>query len=357
MIAESPPSPQPVNLHLSHSWGGGLARWISDFAGADAVSKNLILESFGGMECYGVGLQLHEAGSGNLLERWVFQDPISEVRSTHREYQSVLEQVRTRFGIDHIYISSLVGHSLDVFESACEITVIHHDYFPYCPALFLTRGDVCTSCGTDELAACKKAEGHRPKSSTDYYLDLRETLFSVNNRPGVTHVCPSRSVVENLRRIDSRYAEIPFHIIEHGLNYERRDLFGGAEEGRRLRVGILGVLSWNKGAAILKQEFDRLRTIVDFVLIGTHEAGQPFHNRWGAQVQDQYNRDELPAHLDRCQLDMTLFLSLVPETFSFTSLNPGVSAFHRSHARSERLATGSRTDGAVSCSMGTVKRW
>ncbi len=319
MSSEPWSTPGPTNLHLSHSWGGGLGRWVEDFARADPVSENLVLESFGTYECFGIGLRLVHPGSGDRLGTWVLEHPITEMRASHPECAEILAEIRDRYRIDHIYVSSLVGHSLDVFRLGVPATRIYHDYSPYCPAFFLTRGNVCTSCTEDDLRRCGNWQtSHRPKGSPRYYLEFRERLFEAYSTPGVQHVAPSLGVRRNLCRLDSRFADLEFHLIEHGINHRRRDCFGGAEPGRRLRVGLLGILGWNKGLEMLARSLDTWRVIVDLHLIGSHDHGIRFADRWGTQFVHNYSIDDMPAVLDEHRLDLTLFISQVPETFSFT---------------------------------------
>lgn len=310
---------KPINLHLSHSWGGGLGLWIEDFARADRYSENLVLESVGAIECFGIGLRLRHPVSDITLQSWVLRDPITEVRGSHAEYAAILKSIHGEIGIDHIYASSFIGHSLDAYRLGPPITQIYHDYFPYCPALFIFRDGVCTSCTAEDLRQCRLGSSpNSPRSSPRYYLDLRDELFDVMAKADVRHVCPSRSLFTNLRGIDRRFEEIDFTVIEHGLALSQRDCFGGAEDGRRLRVGLLGYLNWNKGLELMRRTFDVARTIVDFHFIGAHDNGAEFANRWGSRYVHHYSRQELPGLFEQNQLDLALLLPTVPESFSLT---------------------------------------
>ncbi|MCP4664422.1 MAG: glycosyltransferase family 4 protein [bacterium] len=312
-------SSKPTNLHLAHSWGGGLGRWVDDFAYADRSSENLVFESFGTIECYGIGLRLTHPASGTILDSWVLRHPISEVRGSHPEYTALLAAVCSRYGIEHVYVSSLIGHTLDVFRLGVPVTQIHHDYFSYCPTLYTVRDGVCTSCTLDDLKLCKNVDApYRPKNSPHYYLKHRDAYFDAVVAAAVRHVCPSRGLAANLRRLDSRFESIDFTVIEHGVTYRKRDCFGGAEQDRRLRVGLLGHLAWYKGLELMRRLFETVRVIADFHFIGSNQGGAEFAGRWGSRLVPRYSQDELPAILERDRLDLTLFLPLVPESFSYT---------------------------------------
>ena len=58
--------------------------------------------------------------------------------------------------------------------------------------------------------------------------------------------------------------------------------------------------------------------IVDFYFIGSQDGGSGFSGRWGAHYIHSYKREELPAILAECRLDLALFYPVVPETFSYT---------------------------------------
>ncbi len=310
---------KPTNLHVAHFWGGGTEGWIEDFAAADSFSENLVLQSLGTYECYGIRHRLVHPTSGEVLGSWVLQHPITEARSTHDEYANRLKAICDDYRIEHIYVSSLIGHTFDVFRLGIQTTKIYHDYFPYCPAFFITRDGICTSCSEEDLGKCKSWNtSHRPKGSPGYYPRLRDAYFDAVISAGATHVSPSRSLPRNLRRLDQRFEAIDFDIVEHGITQSAKDLFGGAEDGRRLRVGVLGLLGWNKGREVIRRHFDIMRTIADIHIIGAEEAGVEYSGRWGARFVPNYTRSELAAVLERHRLDQLIFLSLVPETFSYT---------------------------------------
>ncbi len=339
-------SVRPTNLHVAHLWGGGTEVWIEDFAAADGLSENLVLQALGTEECYGLRLRLMHVTSATVIESWMLRDPIGEVRSRHPEYAAVLAEICARFGVRHIYVSSLVGHSLDVFRQGIPCTKIYHDYFPYCPAFFVTRDGPCTSCTKADLGACKDWDtSHRPKASPSYYVELRDSYFETVAGGDIHHVSPSRSVPQNLRALDSRWNGIDFDIIGHGITHRKQNLFGGAEDGRRLRVGLLGLLGWNKGRQMVRETFDTIRTIVDLHIIGAEEAGVEYDGRWGAHFVHHYEKDELQGIIDLHRLDLMIFVSQVPESFSFTLSEAwcfGIPpAARRIGAHAERISNGS----------------
>lgn len=310
---------KPVNLHLAHSWGGGLGHWVTQFTDNDGYSENLLLESFGPLDCYGIGLRLKRPRNDEVLGSWVLRDPICDCRACHTEYAAIIEEICAKLAVRHIYLSSLIGHAYEVFRLGLPITMIYHDYSSYCPGLFTYRDGICTTCTADDLHLCRSSNiSHPPKNSPQYYLELRDAFFEAVAGADIRYVSPSRSVPVNLSRLDSRFAALDFTIIEHGIGFRKQDCFGGAEDGRRLRVGMLGYLLWYKGLEQMRQLFDTARTVVDFYFIGAHDGGVEFADRWGSTFIHYYTLHELPAILEQCRLDLILFLPLVPESFSYT---------------------------------------
>lgn len=312
-------SVKPTNLHLAHSWGGGLGRWIESFASADYFAENVVFESCSTLECYGLSYRLRHPRSDTTLDSWVLHDPINESRDRHEEYAAVLESICRDFAIEHIYVSSLIGHAYDVFRLGVPVTQIYHDYASYCPALYIFRDAVCTTCTLEDLRLCKKGNHqHTPKNSPEYYLGLRDAFFDAIEASEVHHVSPSRGLPRHLATLDSRFEDFEFDVIEHGISFPRRNCFGGAEDDRRLRVGVLGHLNWNKGLEAMQRLFDTIRLIADVHFIGAHDSGSEFTRRWGATYVHEYSHEDLPDIVERHQLDLTLFLPIVPETFSYT---------------------------------------
>lgn len=312
-------STKPVNLHLAHSWGGGLGHWVTQFTEADSYSDNLVLESFGTIECYGIGLRLRRPKSGEVIDSWVLRHPICDCRGFHAEHAAIMEAICTQHEVKHLYISSLIGQSYEVFRLGVPITMIYHDYSSYCPRLFAYRDGICATCDADDLHLCRSSNiSHPPKNSPLFYLQLRDLFFEAIATADIRHVCPAHSVAANLSRLDARFESFDFKLIEHGLSFQKRDCFGGAEDGRRLRVGMLGFLLWHKGKRQIHALFEKARTVADFIFIGAHDGGKEFADRWGSTFIHCYAQSDLPEILASCQLDLVLFLPLVPETFSYT---------------------------------------
>ncbi|HZF12706.1 MAG TPA: hypothetical protein VFE33_28290 [Thermoanaerobaculia bacterium] len=313
--------PRPTNLHLLHGWGGGLDRWVRLFAAADRHSRNLVLASAGTRDAYGLELVLWEAATGEEIARWALQDAICEIALAHAEYAAVLHAVVEEHRIEHLYVSSLIGHSLDALASGRPTTLVHHDFFPFCPALNLYFGSPCRTCRAEHLDRCLAENPYAAlfrDNPTDYWMRLRERYFEHLALCRPSHVCPLEGVRTALRQIDPRFAALPLSVVEHGIDGEAGDCFGGAAPDRRLHLLHLGRLNAYKGLSSLRALLPKLRLIADVTLLGTGPAGAEFGDLARVRVIEEYRPEELTGWLGRLRPDLALFLSLVPETYSFT---------------------------------------
>jgi glycosyltransferase involved in cell wall biosynthesis len=312
-----------TNLHIDHSWGGGASYWIRSFAKADPYCRNIVLRPGSTLDtaAYGISFSLRESTTDEIYERWVLQHPVSEVALENSEYIAHLERLIEEHDVGHVYISTFLGHSLDLLHLAVPTTIVYHDYFPFCPGLNLTFGEVCTSCSRERLESCLSTNPRSMpfrRNSADYWMKLRRKLFEAFEREDLNHVCPSASVAENLREVDDSYSAVAFRVIEHGIEFAPRDCFGGASEYRRMRILVLGRLAAGKGRAALKRLFTPLRTVADLFLVGCHEVAGEYENLRGVTVKATYELAELSGILDRIRPDVALFLAEIPETFSYT---------------------------------------
>jgi len=132
-------------------------------------------------------------------------------------------------------------------------------------------------------------------------------------------LAPSPSVIRHLRQLAPRSAQLDMAVLPHGS--DARNLWGEeqprADPAGPLRVVVLGRVHPVKGEDLLGQVIERAGRGVRFWLVGCGERGRRLAGRQ-VEVVEQYDRDQLPELLARISPDVGLFLSVVPETFSFT---------------------------------------
>jgi glycosyltransferase involved in cell wall biosynthesis len=302
--------------------GGGLWRWVKDFCSEDIFCEDLVFQSVMSGSFFGLSGLLTDGKNGKELRSYAYRRPVCEISASDNEYRRMLEKIVADFDISHIYVSSLIGHSLDALCLDVPTTIIYHDYSIYCPALNIFFDSVCTECGRQDLDRCiaeNPLAGLLNRNGGDYWLKLRDAFFRSADRTDLCHVAPDNSVVKNLYAIDNRFQKFHIDVIEHGIQFKQVDCFGGAEKGRKLRAIILGHLYQAKGLDVLRRVIDVLRLAVDVYLVGcSNQVGSEFADRVGVHVIGEYEHKKLTLLLDSIRPDLALILSIVPETFSYT---------------------------------------
>lgn len=321
-VAAPPPVavPKPVQLHVTHSWGGGVGHWVQAMCEADATRDSLVLRSLGNSSAYGYRLALYEAGDSTMpLREWRLDFPICSIAATHYHYRRILTEVVRDFQVDLIIVSSLIGHSLDALATGLPTLVAQHDFFPFCPALSIHFREVCTRCDGERLRACfaENPLNHLfANADAEHWLTIRRRWLELLRAPGVRLAAPSAVVWRHLRELAPTVAELPVTVVPNGSAALPRP---ADEPGAgRLRILVLGSLVPQKGADILRLALPALGEFADLHLLGTGREGKEFEGLAGVQVTRAYQLAELPALVAAIAPHVGLLLSIVPETFSYT---------------------------------------
>lgn len=319
---------RPVQLHVMHSWGGGLERWVRDYCAADRGRVNLILKSVGRWGAFGERIELYsDIGDPAPLRVWEFSRPIRATAAHHLEYARAFAEILHNWCVDAVIVSSFIGHALQpILLCGRPLRVVCHDYYPFCPALNIHFGGVCERCDGERLAACFRDNEHNRffiNVTAPEWLELRATHLRALEASGALLVAPTESVPRHLATLEPAYARLPFSIIPHGRagaadTVSRVADAGRGEKGTRLRMVVLGRLVPQKGLNLLKACLDGLTRHGDLYLLGCGEQGAWFEGRPGVHVMPGYAPERLAELLGGIVPDVGLLLSPVPETFSYT---------------------------------------
>lgn len=313
------PALRPVQLHITHSWGGGLGKWVQDMCEADDARHNLVLRSIGTWGCFGqrIGLYAGPEMSAPLRE-WPLDLPIRSVAQAHYQYRQLLAEVIRDFEVNVLLISSMIGHSLDALDTPVATLVCAHDYFPFCPALVIRFDGICRQCDTSRLADCFSSNPlNRFFKDTDEteWQAIRSRYIALMQRPGLRLAAPSASVIDHLRTLVPELNGVTASVVENGIDLLPPPQF---EPGERLALVVLGSLAPHKGAELLASVLEPLTAFADLHLVGCGEEGTRFSGLPGITCIPAYRHEELPELLGRIQPHAGLLLSIVPETFSYT---------------------------------------
>jgi len=310
---------RPALLHVTHSWGGGVHRWVEDWAGTDRDHHQLVLQSrgFWKRQQYGSELTLHYgAPEGPVVGEWHLVPPIASTAVEHSGYRQVLAAIGQRYPLERVLVSSLIGHSLEALGTGLATLQVLHDLYPAWPALEQPP----PTAGADAIDPALMADSESRFTDRDNpaWRELRMAWLDCLRRPGVRAAAPSRGLVENLHRVEPALADLAIEVIPHGL----RPLPGAApinaDDHGPLRVVVLGHLHAGKGRELLLQALPELNPEIRITLLGCGNQGRPLLGRSGVDVIMAYERDELPRLLGILGPHLGALLSVVPESFSYT---------------------------------------
>ncbi len=315
---------RPVLLHLLHGWGGGVQRFVTDLMRASRQYRHLALVAHGSSERHtpGEALALYDDLDAAPLARWPLALGIGATALASGEYRAALDRVLARYGVGQILVSSLIGHGLAALRTNLPTAVICHDYYPLWPILHADFGDAkadfspgamddaLARAGTDlQFSETRPAAWHRLRE--DYVAALRDARIPL--------LCPSRTVHDNLARIEPRLGTLPWRLIPHGMapwDEPIEAVTPPAREG--LRVLVLGRINGGKGEDLLADLLPRCDRRIEFLLLGAGRAGMRFFGTGGVHLRMDYRREELPGLIRRFAPDLALIPATVAETFSYT---------------------------------------
>lgn len=239
------------------------------------------------------------------------------------QFDDMLDILR-RLGVCHVHYHHLLGHGQQVRELPALLGVSYdftaHDYYSYCTHITLTGGDnrYLGEPAPGQCTCCTPGMPAPLEGTVAQWRGANARLLT-----GARHVfAPS---YDTARRIAA------FAPAARVLTVPHTDMAEGAlqpvpapqqlQEGRPLKIAVLGALSAIKGADILEAaalEAARQQAPLEFHLLGygyRHLQTQP---RARLTVHGPYKEEDLSDLLAWLQPDIVWFPALWPETYSYT---------------------------------------
>ncbi len=315
-----------TSLHITHSWGGGVAQWVESFIAADGQGGNFQLRAEGPQSGLGAGQRL-SLYAGNQLKAavasWWLNPPIRSSAEENAHYREILHTIQRRHGIGRIIVSSLLGHSLDALRSGLPTVQVLHDFYPLWPLLGVHPEPFLGASREQRLQQAMQQHELLPdlrdRTASDWNR-LADGWHEAVSRHGVRLAAPSESVAHMLRQLDGRWRENDIHIVPHGLAplaVERPVLPRTRADGK-LRLVVPGRMAQGKGRSLLLAALPQLTRYAQVYLLGAGKDGEAFFGQPGVNVILHYQRQDLPRLLHVIGADAAALLSVVPETFSYT---------------------------------------
>ncbi len=342
---------RPITLHITHGWGGGVARWIDDYAQTENRSHHLILASanYRTGDRHSLSLHLGTQREPSLMA-WPLQPDITDSTIGHAGYRAIINDIIHRYAVDRIVVSSLIGHDLDALNTGLPTLQVLHDYYPCWPLLSTDPGHYRRKDGSVDLSRALRETEQPPFADHRalYWERLRQKWLTTLKRRRIPLVAPSQSVIDNLTWLADPSLAEQTTVVPHGiapLDKKPAAVGARARPDKRLRLVLLGRISAGKGKSLLADALRHgLADYAQIYLLGSGKDGEAFFGQTGVNVVYQYQREQLPSLLRETGPHAGLLLSTVPETFSYTLSElqmlgiPAIAT--RRGSFSERLADG-----------------
>lgn len=315
-----------VTLHITHSWGGGVAHWVSSFIGADSDGAHYQLRAEGPQSDQGCGQRLVLYAGNELrspVASWWLQPPIRSVENSDEEYRALIEKICRRYRVGRVIVSSLIGHTLDALRTGLPTLQVLHDHFPLWPLLsvhpdpFLREG---RSVDIEAALASKPGKQEFEDKDAAAWVAIREAYLDTLAEHRVSVAAPGQSVLDMQARLEPAFDTQGAAVIPHGSEVPEahRAIDARPREDHRMRMVVLGRIQTGKGQKLLLEAIGALAGHVQIYLLGSGKSGEEFFGLPGVDVVPAYDHAELPAILREIGPHFAALLSIVPETFSYT---------------------------------------
>lgn len=235
--------------------------------------------------------------------------------------------------LDEIWVNELVSYNdlpakMQIItqlasDKHAKLRFLLHDYFCICPSIVLLNHEGRYCAPTADTAPCEQcirsidaAQVHVPLQKSNHPIyDLRTQWKGFLEQCDVIEAFSnsSREILLNV------YPTLQNVIVNPHVTKFLPPAATGIKDDSRIIIGILGVLQYQKGIQIVREMvsiIDREGLPVFIKLIGT--SYEPIPGRSFSQT-GPYQRDDLPAIIEKYGVDMILIASIWPETYSYTT--------------------------------------
>ena len=289
-------SPRPRVLLVTHDFGGGVQRHVDDVA--------RLLEP----ECE--VLRLRPAGDDAVEIRWLRPGEELAAWAGTQAPDATLELLRA-FGIDRLHLHHVHGLPAWILDLPGALGVPYdvtlHDYFAACPRYHMAPTDDAPC--DDAHGRCERCVDAAPDP---WGLGLAgwRARFDRFLRGAARVIAPSHDVVARMQRY------FPGLVLQQWSHPER-----ALQPVALYKVALLGGLSAIKGSRVLEacaQDAARRKLPLHFHVIGHVDRPMDVLPHAPLTIGGSYADEDLARVIALERPDAWLFLSRVPETYSYT---------------------------------------
>jgi glycosyltransferase involved in cell wall biosynthesis len=310
------PAGQPIAFVFDHNMGGGANQYRRNIIEERVAAGSVIVSCTYNLPTLDYRLTLHTRATDELTFR------ISSFLA--------LEPLFERVAISEIFVNSPVSFDEPLLfadwtarmraeHPDMRLTVAAHDYFSVCPSFVLLNAEG-HYCGIPDIAECNRClPRHRasyvtlspPTTITRWRASWGRCLaaadevrcFSSSTRGLILRGHPDLD--------PARVTVVPHRVGFHPSRLPR------LRHSNPLVIGVLGHISEQKGALIVKDVLSRIERELPaarVVVIGTLDLASTSKH---LEVTGPYQREQLVDLIESHGINMILFPSICPETFSY----------------------------------------
>ena len=204
-------------------------------------------------------------------------------------------------------------------HSSAKLKIFIHDFYLACPSHFLIDY-LGKYCGIPDESVCANCLSKNNYGFNTLFIERDLTRWREIWRP-VLNVADeiiafSNNTVELLTKAYPKLSKSKISVVPHQVNKIETNFSIDAGNGK-LRIGIVGHIGHHKGSNFVKALADEIKqrgVDVEIVVIGSIDV------RCEASIVSitgKYEPVELPGLINRTGVNIMLFPSIVPETFSY----------------------------------------
>jgi len=304
-----------VTLLFDHNMGGGANHYRRSQI-AERVEAGTVLACTYNLPTLDYRVTLHAAGA--------------EERTFRLSTFLVLETLFERIPIAELFVNSPVSFDEPLLfaewiarlrreHPATRLVVTAHDYFCVCPSFVLLDADG-RYCGIPDLSVCARC---LPRHRASYVTLSPPTTIPLWRASWGRFLaaadelrCFSTSTRALLLRAYPKLDPARITIVPHKLDY-RPERPPAVRHADPLTIGVIGNISPQKGAFVVRDvlaKIEREHSDARIVVIGTLDLAIDSPR---LHVTGPYQRDNLVALIEAQHINMILFPSICPETFSY----------------------------------------
>lgn len=283
-------SPRPRVLMITHNWGGGTERHVSDLAA--------LIES----DCE--VLTLAPARGGLLTLKWLRSgEAFAAYFRVQDEYDELVRMLGA-IGIDRVHVHHIHGLPIEILVLAerlkVPLDVTLHDYFPITPLYHLLPG---------ALLPDADHEGVRDHA-WGLSLEQWHATFAAFLGKAARVISPSKDLAD---RIAAVHADVKIEVWPHVDRVQ--------SQANDIKVLLVGGLTPDKGLDVLAaiaEHAQQHSLPLAFTLLGHTSHPIPQWPALPVTVTGSYREEELPRRIALERPDVFLFPSQIPESYSYT---------------------------------------